>query len=100
MSTYSRVFGKKPSAEGGSTEPLVPTPVPALAVLLLNLEKQKGSPLTEAEALEARDKAACIMLPLSQKRAMDQARGYRDIDPENVWEEWLAIRDEDRERDS
>jgi hypothetical protein len=73
-------------------EPLVPVPIPALSMLLLNLERSKGSPLTEAEALSARDKAVCMMLPLSKKRMMDEKRGYSDINPENVWAEWQALR--------
>jgi hypothetical protein len=23
---------------------------------------------------------------------MDEARGYQDLDPENVWEEWQGLR--------
>lgn len=75
-------------------DPLVPVPIPALGVLLLNLEKQKGVPLTEAEVVGARGKAVCMMLPLSAKREMDEKRGYRDIDPENVWNEWQAFKAE------
>lgn len=98
MSFFSKLFGKSAPPPSGSPagdrsgEPLVPVPIPALGVLLLNLEKNKGSPLSEQEVLAARDKAACIMLPQSQKRAVDEKRGYEDIDPENVWPEWLAFR--------
>jgi hypothetical protein len=74
------------------SEPLVIVPVPALGVVLLNLEQQKGSPLTQEEVLLARDKAVCIALPLSEKIALDGKLGYRDINPENVWEEWLLFR--------
>jgi hypothetical protein len=79
-----------------SDEQLIPVPIPALGVLLLNLERQKGSPLTEQEVCEARDKAVCMMLPLSKKVQMEAKRGYRDINPENVWLEWLAFRAEAR----
>jgi hypothetical protein len=75
-------------------EPLVPTPIPALVVILLNKEKRKGSPLTEGEVIEIRDKAACIMLPLSEKRAMEEARGYADIDPEFAQPQWQEARRE------
>jgi hypothetical protein len=93
VSILSRIFGrKKPAAPGD--EPLVPVPVPALGVLLLRLEKKKGAPLTEAEVLEARDKAVCIVMRLSHKRAMEEKRGYRDVSPENVWQEWLVFRTE------
>ena len=75
-----------------NTEPLIVTPMPALCVILLNLEEQKGSPLTEQEVLEARDKAACIALPKSVAQAMEEKRGYRDLVLEDVWNEWLGFK--------
>jgi hypothetical protein len=89
--SIKRPSGNK-TTEPASDEPLILTPIPALGVLLLHLEKQKGSPLSEAEVLQARDKAVCVALPLSKRRAVDEQRGYQDIDPENVWEEWLAFK--------
>ena len=77
-------------------EPLVPVPIPALGVMLLRLEKQKGAPLNEPEVIAARDKAVCMMMRLSHKVAVEEKRGYRDIDPENVWAEWLVFRQEAR----
>lgn len=73
-------------------EPLVLTPIPALCFLLLKLEEKKGSPLTEAEVLEARDKAVCIALPQSVAKAMEEKRGYRDLVLEDVWQDWLGFR--------
>lgn len=46
-----------------SEEDIVLVPVPALVALLTRLEIDKGAPLTKAEALDARDKAACIAMP-------------------------------------
>lgn len=100
MSLISKLFGKPPTPPDGSAQPrdpadpLVPVPIPALGVLLLNLEKQKGSPLSEQEVLEIRDKAVCMMLPLSTRRTMEEKRGYRDVNPENVWPEWQEFRAE------
>jgi len=71
---------------------LIIAPVPALVAVLLNLERSKGSPLTEAEVLHARDNAACIAMPRYAHAAVVERRGYDDIDPERVWEEWLEIR--------
>lgn len=74
MSFLSKLFGR-PSAPppqvdvSEASDPLVPVPIPALGVLLLDLEKQKGAPLSEQEVLLARDKAVCMMLPLSKKRS-------------------------------
>ena len=75
-----------------NAEPLMPVFIPPLGNLLLNLEQGKGSPLTQEEVLQARDKAVSIRMRLSTKLAMDEKRGYRDIDPDHVWEEWLQFR--------
>ena len=74
-------------------EQLILTPVPALVAVLWSLEKAKGSPLTEHEVITARDNAACIAMPLTAHRAVVAERGYSDLDPENIWQEWLAFKD-------
>jgi hypothetical protein len=71
---------------------LIITPIPALCLILLNLEKEKGSPLTEGEVVAARDGAACMAVPRDVHARMEEARGYRDLDLENVWEDWLGFR--------
>ncbi|KAB7775835.1 MULTISPECIES: hypothetical protein [Xanthomonas] len=71
---------------------LIIVPVPPLVAVLLNLEKKKGSSLTEGEVLEARDNAVCIALPKGVCDAIAESRGYNDIDPERAWEEWVEIR--------
>jgi len=75
-----------------SEEPLVPVFMPALVAVLLNKDKAKGSPLTEAEVLKIRDACHVVMAPLDVARKMAESRGYEDIDPERAWEEWSAIR--------
>ena len=75
-------------------DPLIPVPIPALAALLLALEERKQRPLTKIEVLIARDHCHCVMLPQSQKRAMELERGYADVEPENVWESWLAFKNQ------
>ena len=94
MSLFSKFFTKSQTPSTKQEEPLVPVPIPALGALLISLEKQKGSPLSETDVIAARDKAVCIMLPVSAKLEMDKKRGYEDIDPENVWPEWLQLRSE------
>ena len=71
---------------------LIITPIPALCLMLLNMEKQKGSPLTEAEVVAARDAATCMTVSRKVHDAMQASRGYRDLDLENVWEDWLGFR--------
>jgi hypothetical protein len=82
-------------------EPLVIVPIPAFVVLLSHLERQKGAPLTEAEVLAARDNAGAIALPLSQAKALADKRGYDDLDPARIWEDWqVARRDQGPEGDA
>jgi hypothetical protein len=75
-----------------SSKGLLIVPVPALVAVLLNKENEKGSALTETEVLEIRDNAVSIAMPVDVKEQIDESRGYTDIDPENVWEEWLVAR--------
>ncbi|AYD01064.1 hypothetical protein [Neorhizobium sp. NCHU2750] len=76
----------------GEKEYLVLYPVPSLLAILLNRERAKGSPLTEAEVSEIRDNCETIAVPIDVAREMDEQRGYLDIDPENCWHEWQRTR--------
>ncbi|MDP1738384.1 MAG: hypothetical protein Q8L23_13210 [Caulobacter sp.] len=82
----------KPVAKAHAEDWLHVVPVPSLVATLLALEKEKGSPLTEAEVLEATDRAPSIVMPAHALAAVAEGRGYDDIDPENAWAEWQAIR--------
>jgi hypothetical protein len=75
-------------------EQLVITPIPALVTILLRKEKEKGAPLSEEEVLAIRDNAACIALPISEQAALEESRGYRDLDTDNVWQDWQVARRE------
>jgi hypothetical protein len=66
--------------------------VPALVAVLLDHEKRKGQPLSLPEVLEIRDGAEAIAMPAFARDRVAEERGYDDIDPENVWNEWQAIR--------
>ena len=74
------------------SEELVPTPIPALLTILLKEERKKGLPLTEKEVLAIRDNAVCMMLSLDRKILLEKSRGYTDLDPERVWEDWQQAR--------
>jgi hypothetical protein len=76
-----------------NADPLIPVFIPALVQLLAIQEQAKGAPLTESEVLEIRGKGICMMMPHSKAMKMDEARGYPDINPANVWQEWQAIRE-------
>ena len=87
---FNNLFKKKKIE--APEEELVPTPIPALVAILVNKEREKGSPLTESEVLEIRDNAVCMMLPISAKDKMEESRGYPDLSPEYVWEQWQEAR--------
>lgn len=73
---------------------LVPMALPALLVLLLAVEKEKGRDLREEEVLAVRDQAVFAMVPARMKAGVEASRGYVDIDPEHVWMEWQERRRE------
>jgi hypothetical protein len=75
-------------------ELLVQVFVPALVAVLQQAEADKGEPLSEEEVIEIRDNAVCITVRHSQAQAMESKRGYPDLDPENIWAEWQAVRSE------
>lgn len=59
---------------------------------LLAQEQAKGQALTQEEVEALRDRAECIAMPHHARNAVDESRGYQDVDPERVWEEWLRVR--------
>jgi hypothetical protein len=71
---------------------LIPVFMPALVILLLDAERRKGTPLTEEEVLAIRDKGVCMMMQVERAIALDEKRGYNDLDPERVWEQWQDAR--------
>ncbi|HWU95522.1 MAG TPA: hypothetical protein VN029_07980 [Sphingomonas sp.] len=79
------------SADSSDEDELLIIPVPALVAVLLNLRATKGQELTQEEVLTCRDKAECIAMPRYAAEEVILARGYDDIDPENVWEEWSSF---------
>ncbi|AWM37342.1 hypothetical protein GobsT_46980 [Gemmata obscuriglobus] len=71
---------------------LTPVFMPALVVLLVHSEREKGRPLTEAEVLAIRDNGVCMMMREEHAIALDEKRGYNDLDPERVWPQWQEAR--------
>jgi len=67
-------------------------PVPALVAILLSVEKKKGSPLTKQEVVTLRDKMTVVVTAPADAKAVDDGRGYKDIDPSHAWEEWRVVR--------
>jgi hypothetical protein len=74
-------------------DPLVRVYVPALAQVLAEAERAKGSALTAAEVASFREKAIFVMIPKSGALELVQGRGFHDINPDRAAEEWPAVRD-------
>ena len=66
--------------------------VPALAVQLEQAEWRKCAPLTEEEVLRLRDQAIRFPVPASLVDGLEACRGFRDLSPGRVWEEWQERR--------
>ncbi|HEY1186565.1 MAG TPA: hypothetical protein VGE74_02860 [Gemmata sp.] len=49
-------------------------------------------PLTEEQVLHIRDAAHAVVSPARPASAVDQRRGYADVDPADAWKSWQAIR--------
>jgi hypothetical protein len=88
----------KRKAKKPKEEPKVIVFLNPLAVLLAMREKKKGSPLTEEEVLHVRDSAACVAMPASQAEkfyaTLDAKIPTVRLNPDNLWAEWQAIRDQ------
>lgn len=62
--------------------------IPSLLEMLTFNEKDKGSDLNEDEVWNLRDKSICMTINLEAFKKIEEERGYKDIDPENCWEDW------------
>lgn len=70
---------------------LVLTFIPRLAVILANVEKTAGEPLTRPQVEALRDRMPVAAMPIEVVKAADEERGYSDIDAAKVWEEWQIL---------
>lgn len=66
--------------------------IPALVAVLVAKESEAGRELTREEVESIRDSVTAIRVPIEVAQDMVRERGYLDIDPENVWEEWLLYK--------
>jgi hypothetical protein len=65
--------------------------IPSLAALLTRAEQLKGKPLTKREVEAIRDQANVVATPRDVAEDLAKTRGYDDVDPENVWNEWRKL---------
>jgi len=68
------------------------TAEPSLISVLWSKEKEKGSPLTKKEVLVEYYCSTVVWLSETEIAALEKARGYRDINPEHIWDEWQLAR--------
>jgi hypothetical protein len=66
--------------------------IPPLVALLLRAEQLNEAPLTEAQVLAIRDVASCIEMDRADAEKLAEKRGYADIDIDDPWPAWCAIR--------
>jgi hypothetical protein len=71
--------------------------IPALVAILLSVERKNGGPLNQAQVEAVRDAANVVVAPLHAAAAVEEKRGYRDLDPREAWRDWQIARRELRE---
>jgi len=69
--------------------------MPPLVAVLRALENQAKAPLTRQEVEAARDHASCIAMEHRDAQRLERSRGYADLDPELVWQQWQLVRERD-----
>jgi hypothetical protein len=65
--------------------------VPSLAALLTRAEQLKGAELTRKEVFRIRDHCNVIVTASRTARAMEEQRGYADLDANDPWNGWLRL---------
>lgn len=76
---------------------LVPVFMPTLGAILSALEDKLGTLLTKEQVEKVRDEGVCIAMEPRNARELDRERGYADLDPELVWEQWEVVRESSRQ---
>lgn len=81
-----------PGGSARKNQDLVFVFVPTLAALLTALEAKQGKPLTKKQVESTRNQGACIAMEPRDAQRLERERGYADLDPELVWEQWQLVR--------
>jgi hypothetical protein len=80
---------------GGVAHPipeLVPTFMLDLHALLLALEQKSDEPLSREQVEAALAGAPCIAMERRDAQKLEHARGYADLNPALLWEQWQLVR--------
>jgi hypothetical protein len=67
--------------------------IPSLAALLTRAQQLNGAALSEQQVLPIRNAATVLVADLDSARAMEEKRGYADIDAADAWRSWLRLQD-------
>lgn len=81
-----------PNSKARPSGKLQPVFMPTLHALLTALEARNGNPLTRKQVEAARDDGACITMEPRDAQKLERSRGYADLDPELVWDQWQLVR--------
>lgn len=81
-----------PGGTGRPMAELVPVFMPSLCVLLRALEAKEGR-LTRARIEAIRDGGVCMTMDPRHEQQLERRRGYSDLDPELVWDQWQLLRE-------
>jgi hypothetical protein len=79
-----------PGGKARPTGELLPVFVPALRLLLAAAEEKRRLTKKQVEAI--RDNGSCVMMTVRDAQSLERTRGYADLDPELVWEQWKLLR--------
>ncbi|MEQ1565182.1 MAG: hypothetical protein ABMA64_06050 [Myxococcota bacterium] len=71
---------------------LVSVIMPSLVAMLVAAERKNGRPLTRAEVEWLVGESPAITMERRDAIALEQSRGYADIEPELAWEQWQIVR--------
>jgi hypothetical protein len=65
--------------------------VPSLAALLTRAQQLNGAALTENQVLAIRDASTVMVASHDAAKAVEENRGYADIDAADAWQSWLRL---------
>ena len=65
--------------------------IPTLAALLTRAQQLNGAALTEDQVLRIRDRSTVVVVHHGDARAVEERRGYVDIDAADAWHSWLRL---------
>jgi hypothetical protein len=66
--------------------------IPSLAALLTRAAELKGGDLTREEVLHVRDACQVLVTDQGSVQAIEERRGYPDLNPVECYEDWLRLK--------